>query len=160
MKDRSNSCDPVAALLSEWNLPRRNFENATFRAANYASVYVDNFATKHSREGLRGSFTTPICGTVNRDHYLEPALLVRLTECSEAPFSPCFKDSHAMRKCTFEGGLHVVSTLLRARRFHLRRHSAALGSNLKSAEDVVPRCRRRRPPSPPPRERCFFRSLD
>lgn len=110
------------------------------RDAPYASDSRCDIASvtptiSRSYKGFRRSFVTPICGTVKpRSLFGESAL--RTSRRVPKRLFPCFKDSHAMRKCTLEGGLHVVSTLLPAAWFHLRRHSTAR-SYLNFAEDVV-----------------------
>lgn len=143
-ESHSNSSGSVSMFCFPSGISLGNVENATFRAASYALLYVDNFANnilaKDSVGPLLHQFAVPLTAFITRSlrfSYVSLNVPMRLF--------PRALDSHAMRKCTLEGGLHVVSTLLRARRFHLRRHSAAHGSNLKSAEDVVPRryrCRR------------------
>lgn len=83
-------------------------------AATFRSLY-QQYCNGHFHKGLYGPFTIPICGTVNQDHYPERAGSYTRHACVPKSVFPRFKGSHAMRKCSLEGGLRVVSTLLRNR---------------------------------------------
>jgi len=106
----------------------RRFNVKSLQLRQYAARYRQ----EHSHKGLcYTNFAVPLTAIVTRSLRFGVSIPKRLF--------PCSKDSRAMRKRTLEGGLHVVSTVLRGR-FHSRRRCAAR-MLARAAKDPRGRCR-------------------
>lgn len=87
--------------------------------------YANNIATRvQSYKGFRRSFTTPICGTVNRDRYSASLRFVRLAVFRSA----FFRALKTRTQCGNARSREVCTSLAHfcapVGWFHLRRHSA------------------------------------
>lgn len=100
---------------------------ATFqhKVALVAPIYSVILLREQSHKGLCRSFTIPICCTVNRDRYSEPALSLRLSMFRSAFFLHALKTGvQCGNACSREVCTSLAHFCAVVGRFHLRRHFA------------------------------------